>query len=651
MAKSEIPKIEISESELSRLVSSLDKNIGDAEEFKRSKWDEVHDMYWRMYLAQPDKEISDYPFPNSSNLFIPMTQVAIEGVRAQEYDAMLANDPTVKVVSFAGSGAVLDESSILSQFYNDFLYKEVINLREIGNDWLLDNCVDGTSAVKPSWGQHREVVRELVVDYEPITETPKMELFGAEMKVEPIVVGIEPSFREVSSIVDVSGIKVDVADMGRIYVAPVTGTSLQYPECARYFQEQMLTWEELMQRKQHGYKVDDDLKAALAEHDIDEKEKAKRKREGVSETKELPTVRVLEFYKRWPLPGKYIVDGKDVNLSVDSEELVGEEVIITYAPQAHKVLRIVPLQRVYPDGKRPHVDMRYTRLPRFFYGIGIPSKMRHLNAAMNTQWNQMIDYGHLSNVPWFLYEPAVTGALPNILGIRPGVGIAVANSGGVQFPRFNTDPAFWTNAMQQLQSWAEKVSAVSDYMLGRAPQTPNAPRTFRGQAAMMQQSSIAFSQAIAMHAEAFIELFRRVHALMRRYSPPEQAFRVLDRSSATFSNRNILRAEFEQDVDFQFVLNPNRMAEQQVNMAIVQTLTPILMQANPAGVRPLYKEWYSSMGKKNFEELWPSGQVPSIQTPEAQLPSPEEPPAEDLSASLPVGNDNETVSTMPPYPY
>jgi hypothetical protein len=236
---------------------------------------------------------------------------------------------------------------------------------------------------------------------------------------------------------------------------------------------------------------------------------------------------------------------------------------------------------------------------------------------MNSSWNQMVDYGTLSNAPWGLIGPGAAGAFPELGALEPGRMYEVLDPRAIYFPRFNMDPNFYFGQNQQIQTWAEKMVNISDMQLGRAPTTPNAPRTARGQLAMIQMGNIAFSVLTAVHSQSFIEQFKRVHAFKKRWAKPEEVFRVLNKQSGLFEKRVITDKAFQADVDFEFQMMPNKSQEQQMNQALFGMTLSAVQQAIASPmiapmVRTLLGDVYRSLGKKNFDTLWPENLVPNI---------------------------------------
>jgi len=615
--------------------------IEEAEEFK-GEWDSEHSTFMSMYLAKPDQEVKNWPWRGASNLFLPLTRVTIDSLLAQFYDAMLSQTPTV----VGTEGTDLESAKMLEMFYFEHVWTKLLNLKEIGNDWLFDTLLDGTSAVKVRWNRDETLIRDQNVVMDVRTEKQVTTMFDGQDVEYQKVVGFDERIVEDITAQRVDRPAVDITDMSRIFVAPSSGLGMQWPECPWYYEVSYLTWDELRSRKQHGYdNIDEELRSKLAEHDLTGKERTMRDEDEVGQSDPTQTAKVIIFYMRVALPGEVTrVDGKTKKQNIqfdDAGNQIGdaleEEVEIVYLADTKKIARIIPLTRLYPDGKRPHVDNRFTRLPRHFFGQGIPAKMKHLNRLLNSTFNQMMDYGTLQNMPFFFYEPASTGLLGDMNQLKPGEGVPVLNSGGVNFPRFQGNKDFQLSVLQQVQAWAERDTAVTDFTQGRAASVPNAPRTARGTAMLMQQSNIAFSRMVALMAEQFTELLRRVHVLYQRYAPQELEFKFFNQQTGLFRKTNITRNLFYEDVDFQFQLNPNRLQEQQNNMQMAQFMMsiPYIGQA-PQSVRALAKQLYESLGKKNFDAIWPE------QMMQAQLGP------QGAGQQLPLGPEEEGVPVEEP---
>ena len=329
----QIPKISLSQSRQEDLIQQLTRMIEQAEEFK-GEWDSEHSTFMSMYLAKPDQEVKNWPWRGASNLFLPLTRVTIDSLLAQFYDAMLAQRPTV----VGTEGTDLESAKMLEMFYFEHVWTKILNLKEIGNDWLFDTLLDGTSAVKVRWDRDETLIRDQRVESEVQYKSDRIDFMGETIESE-YAVGVEQKIVEEITSQRVDRPAVDITDMGRIFVVPSSGLGLQWPECPWYYEVSYLTWDELRSRKQHGYdNIDEELRSKLAEHDLTDKERTMRDEDEVGQADPTRTAKVIIFYMRMALPGEVTrVDGKTKkqNIQFDDEgnqigDALEEEVEIVY---------------------------------------------------------------------------------------------------------------------------------------------------------------------------------------------------------------------------------------------------------------------------------------------------------------------------------
>ena len=443
----------------------------------------------------------------------------------------------------------------------------------------------------------------------------------------------------------------DIVDMARIFYLPDTGATLQWPDCRAYFEQCWLSWSDLLDRRRGaGWRFNEDrAKGAMLDREITERERTEREREGLDETTESDVLEVCEFYFRWSIPGRFQLrydpddpmqigagaksgeeppeedaynddtETGETTKQKEGEDGYPEEMICWYAPKlkddadsGYGILRMVPLERIYPDGQRPHHLNFYDRIPRSPQGMGVSSALRYLNEWMNASANQMVDYGTLRNIPWFLYSPASAGLLPDMVGIRPGAGIPTMDPRGVVFPRLMGDNSFWQQCLQTAQMWGEKVSKVTDYTQGRAPSTPNAPRTARGTIAMMQAASVSYNRLISLMIQPIIKVMTQIHALHSKWAIGDTKFRMYNKATRSYQNAFISSSAFKREAEFRVIVNPSRQQQLQTAIQVMQNLMPFIQAINPEGARLMMKDIVQMSGShfaKEFDALWPQGAV------------------------------------------
>src|SRR5512147_2119013 len=109
-----IQKISLSEEDQAKIATLLDGYIEDAESF-HSSWEDLHDGFLNQYLCKPEVENKIWPWPGSSNLFVPLARVIQDGILSQLHDAMFTNQPYMKVVGVEEGD--ISGAELLSLFY------------------------------------------------------------------------------------------------------------------------------------------------------------------------------------------------------------------------------------------------------------------------------------------------------------------------------------------------------------------------------------------------------------------------------------------------------------------------------------------------------------------------------------------------------
>ncbi len=609
----------------------LDQMSLDAIDAK-GQWDKLHAEYMRFYLCQPKQDIRTFPWFRANNFFAPVVRSHVDSFNARMFDSMFATMP--RVIGIEGSD--IEDAELLSLYYFDFLWNgPVLNLRKIASNWNFDTNLDGTGVVKNRWSRDMFLQRVQAPD----TVTSEKSL-GEEFAGQPLVETVtETELKETARVKREELPVVETAPVSRLYPAPGSGPSMQWPECPWFFEDVFRSEADLRVLGQQGFEHMDELAEMLKEHEITDSEREQQDYEELG-SRQLKKARLRFFFMRLALPGQIeLIDDESKSQEFDSKDGFAEEVIVTYLPDMpmeKRVSKVVPLARLRGDNRRPYIDNRYNTLPRVWFGQGMAAKLRKIQTQTNVAFRQMADFGTLRNMPWGLYNPHSTGLLkPNAL--KPGAMVPVQDPRGVQFASFSGDHAFQVAWLQLLDRWAERDTAVTDFSQGRTSSQPNAPRTARGTMALLQQSEIQFNHRVSLFVEAYKELFQQVHELHKFNSPEELPFRVLNRKFGTFERRTVNREVFQQELDFQFEINPNRLQDQQNNFQLAELFAnylPLMQQFPPA--REFFAKVYKSFGNKDIDTILP----PELFQQPITIPSGQELPGGDAP---PNGGDGQAT--------
>lgn len=632
MADSGLQKLKYPEAAKVALAKILDEHIAEAEAFRTANWSEDHAVHQRMYECIPKTTSPVWPWRGASSLFFPLGRSATDAHVSQEHDALWTNDPFLKLSAIESND--LKEAELLSIYYGEFLYKKQVKMRTIGGDYTMNNAIDGTTVLIPTWNRSSRTRINYSVEQKPLYRTIEEEFLGLATKTRQII-GYEDIPKEEFIVESYDQPELSVGDVDKLFMSPETKNSLYAEECPWYYVESDWSVDQLTERynrKRAGVPVYDfgsaddfaKLKGQVTNRQLTEKEKMKRQADGLSQTETGKSVRVQEHYMPLVLPGEYRVGDQITRQDWDTEDGHMLDCIVTYLPDQRVVCRIVPVGRIYPDGKRPHILSQWCRRHNHPYGMGVMARCRQMNKFINNMGNQMVDRGTLETLPFAFYNPSQTGLLPDMTGIAPGQYVPISGDPrGIFQPRMQSGSAdFYNMAMNMGLEWNERDTTVNDFNLGRGRTTSTGTNTAKGQAMMMQAGRLMFSRLTSQHAEPLAEAYQRIHELHRRYAK-DQIFTVTGAGAQQFQKLRVPQRAFQQDVSFEFIINPDRTWETQVAEKILQYFAqlPEVMN-NPEGKRRLYENFYTAWGQKDFNRIYSiqAGMPPMQPGAEGQQP-------------------------------
>ena len=164
MADNLLTEISFSKTDLGALVDDLEEKVDLAKGYQ-ARWRQDYATWMRSYLTISSGRRMD-PWPDSSDVYLPMNRVGVDGLLAQFHDAMFTNDPFVKVR--ASTGSAVDASRDLTQYYGEYFYSRQVPFRAIGQDFLFDAVVGGTGVIKDRIDRSEFLRRRLVTEEQPV---------------------------------------------------------------------------------------------------------------------------------------------------------------------------------------------------------------------------------------------------------------------------------------------------------------------------------------------------------------------------------------------------------------------------------------------------------------------------------------------------
>ena len=290
----------------------------------------------------------------------------------------------------------------------------------------------------------------------------------------------------------------------------------------------------------------------------------------------------VEHYGRWDIDG----DGFE------------EDVIFWVETSKGKLLKAAYLTEMYPGLpiRRPLNHENFIPVPNRIYGISLNELIESIQSIMQMLMNQHIDWGTLTNVPFFFYR-AASGMKPEILKLNPGDGIPLDDpSRDVHFPQFATRGESYTiNTMTVLQQFAERLSMISDVQFGRVPTgKASAFRTMGTTLSMIGQGDVRSEQVLRRLFSGLGTIYQTIHSLNQRYLPEKKEILL---SGLAEPGEDIYEEITPENVNatvlFSFrasMLNTNKqILSQSLSEAMALTISPIAIQAGIVTEQEIYQ--------------------------------------------------------------
>ena len=285
---------------------------------------------------------------------------------------------------------------------------------------------------------------------------------------------------------------------------------------------------------------------------------------------------VLEDYRRYDIDG----DG------------VLEEIITWVSPQLpQKILGWDYLDNVYAHGRRPFHVGRFFPIPFRFLGLPFTEIVRDLEDEINAIHNQRMDYGTITNLPFYFYRASALNP-PTQTQLVPGQGVPVDNpKQDIEFPRWNSSPAWGQGEEAILLQYYERRTGVSDLSLGRQPNRVGATRTMGGTQALLDQGNLRFKTAVETFQRFWIGIFSDILALDQEYLPPGVEYRVTGKQPefVRLKDRTDIRGQY--DIRLAATSETvNRGQMRQDSVMIMQALRdPALLQSGMVGIKGIQR--------------------------------------------------------------
>ena len=564
-------------------------------------------------LNQFQESNADGPFEGSSSLHIPMPLTVMKSVHARFMQAILGIEPpfTAKarredhverapVIKDVMAYALKDWAN-----YNQGIYAAV-------DRWVWDWLQCGSAYLKERW----DCVYQRYVDVQLVPEQGpsqfQMDAEGNQVEVPTIQmvekeVSVTKKVFEGPVLEHVNGEDILVVGGGgdpQLADQVIHRTYLTASELWTLVDRKIFDKEDV----EDVIKGGPDSEQGGVNSDIKEM-RATQDGRGLNNVNELDRYEILESYM------KADIDGSGIN----------SEIVVWSHGKTNKELRATYLYRINKAGERPIFKADFHVRPGHQYGIGLLEMLHPLSVEMDALHNMRIDFGILSNTPFFFYRPTSSLSAERI-EIEPGTGIPLDNpQQDVFFPQLGNRTAFGAQEEAALQTIVERVAGVNDLSLGVLTGAQGATRTATGARALLGEANANLDVYLNRLNQAWRRVLKHLLHMLQQRIPEGLSFRITGDTGSdywrTIKNAQDISGDFDIDISPNSS-NSNPLVQDETSNQVLQLLlNPLALQTgivSPAGIYEAMKAKLKAMGVKDWGRY--------IQKPEGYnyIPSPED---------------------------
>lgn len=310
----------------------------------------------------------------------------------------------------------------------------------------------------------------------------------------------------------------------------------------------------------------------------------------------------------------YDIDGVGVN----------ESVRIYVNPEHRMYLGGVRMSDITKSGRRP-VDFtkydNYLHRPDELDGEGVLHKVKELAEEIDACFNQITDANTLAVLRPFFYDPSgdVDAAA---IKLGPNKGVPVTDpSRNVYFPPFEIPTERLINAIRLVMEFIERLTAASEYIMGRESGTVGGSGTATRTNAIVQSAEIRFTLPSERLRIGASNILSQHLDLIQLNIPEGMEEQILGEKGERLFLDGELKNESISGKFSAYLLPDPSMGSKQTERDLMNQIYSILMQnplvlTNPQNIYRLTALWLKSQGKNPDEILGPAPMIDDVTDPE-----------------------------------
>lgn len=422
---------------------------------RKIKWDK----WRRQRQARPEQERKDFPWPNSSNVSVPLTRINMQTLFGKLKGAFMSKKPLWTVSSYQDEPSLREQAEVLTKYLNILSNSpNDLNMKQKGNTIFMEGGLLGFQWVKTVWSS---VTKDIVV------------LDGGEE-------------REITSIIH-QGPDLVICPPEDVLYKHTWGKVDDLP-C--FFHDIHLPWHMIKQKEYDEVYENIDQLEMWGRDSGDRTEKERAERLGVSISQE--TVwDVTEAYFYW------LVDGKLSYL-----------ILTLHIPSG-----IVLKQQFNTLGFLPFEPLIFVHEPYMLEGTGVGLACEPMQDEIDAIHNMRNDNMKIANMRMFASKRG--GGLKPNERLFPGKVLFLDN------PKEDLVPVqlgeVYPSSLQSENMtimYSQKATGMNDPMSGFSDQTMGSRDTFRGQAMRLEQGHGILSSIMENMVEGFGNIARKMYYIL-----------------------------------------------------------------------------------------------------------------------------------------
>lgn len=583
---------------------------------------------WRNLVSTEDNG----PWEGSSNIHIPYSLSYIKAVHARLWQ--LFSNPEGFFEVKAKREDFKDKEQTIRFFMNWMLMHEANDRRGIRREvdrWLWDVVAKGSGYLKAFWRKEVKHYREI----QPVVDIKEKQIFTPEnLTGGGVKSSIETTVRDEE--VDVTE-EIETLQVKRLLFEDVRLPRGQHdPQEAHHVVSKVyMTDDDLKEKLEQGAFFKDAVETALnwPKQDVTvdtepgkQVKQMRRNVDGYNATRGMLEDAPNFMHEIFEFMGPAYVLEKEVNSDeFDKDPEKRKQEIIAWVHRGtKKVLGWTFLSTISPGGIRPIFKADYVTFPDRTQGVGIAEMTYDMGRYLDATYNLRIDNGTLASIPMFVYK-AGSSFKPQAVRMAPGKGLPLDDVNDMKqfnFPYLNN---FGTQEEASLVGWTERLLALSDIQMGRAPTKVGALRTGTGANLLSAEAGIQLEIHFDRIADCMSKLLEFCFKLCRERVPEETYYRVTgERGEPIFGkvDKRDLKGDFDFDIRVD-ILGQSQVERQQQAVLMMNTLqNPMYMQTGILQPHNLYEL------AKNFLKTHKIARVDAYITPPPNYTGPKLSPNE-----------------------